>query len=354
MNRDPEAINSFLAWLFQDPSLTDSESSGDAPDISFGLHGSDITDLHRNIQNRLVAEEHMMNSSNLSQFQSDSLSDLSLDPSSPSHVGDLPAVQDRFHALLKRRLRAEIAQKPPVFPWESDPTSYESESKDLVAADSVPMKGWVQQIQERLPVPMSEELLVGLLQRCQAMAHSSLQRGAQLVRAVESLFPDEPQTLNQLAGLVLTSPVRGGELASSFRGASETASRFPSHYESATPVQKMALSLLAAQEIMENLTLFVSETAQTAVRHIPTDYGSLSIHTSFAPYTRGLKVEVQLPCGGHLQLNGPDGSSVARRDQAGPLSVELFDVTGDRTYCLDIQLNTSEAVSLKFAIQLDA
>ncbi|NJR51387.1 MAG: hypothetical protein HC780_19205 [Leptolyngbyaceae cyanobacterium CSU_1_3] len=32
--------------------------------------------------------------------------------------GEIPAVQDRFHALLKRRLQFEIEQKPPLFPWE--------------------------------------------------------------------------------------------------------------------------------------------------------------------------------------------------------------------------------------------
>ncbi|MEO1519335.1 MAG: PatU [Cyanobacteria bacterium J06633_2] len=345
MNRDSEAINSILAWLFQDPSLTERDSSGEASDLSNGLKGSGTSDLHRNILNRSVAEGHTINDSDFSIFQMDSQSGASLNPSFSSHVGDLPAVQDRFHALLKRRLRAEIAQKPPVFPWESNPTTYGTESEDLVAAESVPMKGWVQQIQKKLPVPMSEELVAGLLQRCQEMAHSSLQRGAQLVRAVESLFPDEPQTLNHLAGLVLTSPARSPEL--------QTGTKFPGHYETATPVQKMALSLLAAQEIMENLTLFVSKKAQTAVRSIPTDYGSLAIETKFDPFVNALKVEVQLPCGGHLQLSGSDGSSVARRDQAGLATVELFDVEGDRTYFLDVQLNAAEPVALKFAIQLD-
>jgi hypothetical protein len=345
MNRDSEAINSLLAWLFQDPSLNENEPSGDVPDIQSGRKSSGISDLHRNTSYRSVAEGHPINDSNFSISQMDSHSDASLNPSLPSHVGDLPAVQDRFHALLKRRLRAEIAQKPPVFPWESSPTSYGSESEDLVAAESVPMKGWVQQIQKKLPVPMSEELVAGLLQRCQDMAHSSLQRGAQLVKAVESLFPEEPQTLNHLAGLVLTSPARSGEL--------QTATNFPTHYDAATPVQKMALSLLAAQAIMENLTLFVSKTTQTAVRHVPTDDGSIAITTRFDPFVKALKVEVQLPCGGHLELSGAEGSSVARRDQAGAATVELFDVAGDRPYFLDIQLSSSESVSLKFAIQLD-
>ncbi len=345
MNRDAEATSNFLAWLFQDPSLTNHASSGSESTHDGGLNGSDATDLHRNTYHRSIAEEISMNTSNLSGSYSDSSSDLSLELSSPSHVGDLPAVQDRFHALLKRRLRAEIAQRPPVFPWESDPVNYEAESEDLAAAECVPMKGWVQQIQDRLPVPMSEEFIAGLLQRCQSMVHSSLQRGAQLVRAVESFFPDEPQTLNHLAGLVLSSnAVRGSDFKST--------ADYPSHYDAATPVQKMALSLLAAQEIMDNLTLVVSAESPTVVRQIQTDYGSLSIQTRFDSLMNRLKVEVQLPCGGRLQLSSSEGNSVAHRDQPGLLSAELFDVRGDRTYFLDIHLDTSDAMSLKFAIQI--
>ena len=344
MNRDAEATNNFLAWLFQDPALTDNASSGSQPGIDAGLNGSDTTDLHGNIQNSSIAEAKNMHTNNLSRPYLDFSSDLSLEMSSPSHFGDLPAVQDRFHALLKRRLRAEIAQKPPLFPWESNSINYESESEDLAKAECVPMKGWVQQIQERLPVPMSEELLAGLLQRCQSMVHSSLQRGAQLVRAVESLFPEEPQTLNHLAGLVLTSPARSPEL--------QSASGYPSHYNAATPVQKMALSLLAAQEIMDNLTLTLSVSTPTEIRQIQTDYGSLAIRTFFEKPTNHLKVEVELPCGGRLQLSSPEGHSVAHRDQRGILSAELFDVTSNHIYCLDVQLDVHEKMALKFAIQL--
>lgn len=344
MNRDAEATNNFWAWLFQDPSLANQSSSGSQSSSNTGLRGSDMTDLHRNTTTRSIAEENVMNLSNLSRPYSDSPSEPSLEPSSSFYVGDLPAVQDRFHALLKRRLRAEIAQKPPLFPWESDTINYESESEDLAAAEYVPMKGWVQQIQDRLPVPMTEEFLAGLLQHCQALVHSSLQRGVQLVNAVESLFPDESQTLNHLAGLVLTSPARSPEL--------QSVSGYPSHYEDATPVQKMALSLLAAQEIMDNLTLVVSAKHPTDSRHIQTDYGTLSIHTLFENQASRLKVEAQLPGGGRLQLSSSEGQSSAHRDQPGALSAELFDVRGDRTYFLEVQLDTNEPLSLKFAVKL--
>ncbi len=344
MNRDAEVTNNFWVWLFQDPSLADQPSSGSQSVSDTESKGSDIADLHRNATTCSTAEENVMDISNLSQPYSDSPSEPSLETSSPSHVGDLPAVQDRFHALLKRRLRAEIAQKPPLFPWESDTVNYESESEDLAAAECVPMKGWVQQIQDRLPVPMTEEFLAGLLQHCQALVHSSLQRGAQLVNAVESLFPDESHTLNHLAGLVLTSPARSPEL--------QSASGYPSHYDVATPVQKMALSLLAAQEIMDTLTLGVSARYPTDSRQIYTDYGTLSIHALFDKKADRLKVEVQLPCGGRLHFSSLEGQSITQRDQPGSLSAELFDVKGDRTYFLEIQLNAQEPLSFKFAVQL--
>jgi hypothetical protein len=46
--------------------------------------------------------------------------------------GEIPAVQDRFHALLKRRLLIEAQQKPPVFPWEKEAVDYDAESSPEV------------------------------------------------------------------------------------------------------------------------------------------------------------------------------------------------------------------------------
>lgn len=350
MNRDAEAVNDLLAWLFQDPSLTDEKPSGERASSDAGARRSDLTDLHSNTLNSSVAEEQNSMCAHLSSAHSDPSRPSSPEGVSMFNVGDIPAVQDRFQALLKRRLRAEIARKPPLFPWESESCDYESESNDVRGAEFVPAKAWTHSIQDRIPVPMSDQLLAGLLQQCQAVVQSSLQRGIQLVRAVESLFPGEAQTLNQLAGLVLTSPARSATL-----GAPPTIQGlpgFPPHYDAATPTQKMALSLLAAREIIDALTLKVSAENPCATQRWYADQGVLTVQAIFDARSKRLKVEADLPCTGSLTVRSGEAQASAQRTQAGSLSVELFDVAMDRHYSLDVQLDQDEPTALSFVIQL--
>lgn len=354
MNRDAEAMNDFLAWLFQDPELTDDTSSGD--NLSDSCDSADYTQsdsqgLRPNNLKRSVAEEQPTMQTDLSSDYSELSSDSSPEQSSLFNVGEIPAVQDRFYALLKRRLRTEIARKPPVFPWESEAYNYEPEFQDLSAADSVPNKAWAEHIQNRIPVPMSDQLLAELIQRCQTLAQSSLQRGAQLVQAVESMFPGEGQTLNHLAGLVLTSPARSATLTSP--AAARSLPGVPDHYDAATPVQQMALSLLAAQEIIECLTLNLSKSTPTDSCQWRTPMGALSVEAGFDARSQRLNVEAQLPCAGKLQLQGSGIETMAQRTSQGPLNVELFEAEIDSIYSLDIELEQGgDRSSLTFAIHI--
>ncbi|NJM46387.1 MAG: hypothetical protein HC860_09575 [Alkalinema sp. RU_4_3] len=120
-------------------------------------------------------------------------------------------MQDRFYALLKHRLQSEIQQNPPRFPWEQTAMDYRDEVA-LTPAFAVDLRSlWLAQLRRlSLPVAMPDNVLAQLLEQCQSLAASSLKEGAKLVKAVEALFPEEGVALNQLAGLVLVSPVRGG------------------------------------------------------------------------------------------------------------------------------------------------
>ncbi|MGB3494090.1 MAG: hypothetical protein WBA57_15275 [Elainellaceae cyanobacterium] len=351
MNRDAEAINDLLAWLFQDPDPADDVSSG-ADSSTFADHqSSDAQGLNPDNLKRSVAEERRTMPSPLSSNHSERSSDDRLpEQSSLFNVGEISAVQDRFHALLKRRLRTEIARKPPVFPWESEAYGYDSEFQDLAPATSAQTKAWAEQIQNRIPVPMSEQILTELLQRCQTLAQSSLQRGVQLVQAVESLFPGEGQTLNHLAGLVLTSPARSATLSSPT--AAQSLPGFPSHYDAATPVQQMALSLLAAQEIIESLTLKLSSDQPTTSCQWSTSLGNLSVKAGFDARLQRLNVEALLPCAGKLQLQGSGIETMAQRTSSGTLNVELFEAEVDSIYSLDIELEQGDRSSLTFAIHV--
>lgn len=266
--------------------------------------------------------------------------------------GEIPAVQDRFHALLKRRFQVEAQRKPPLFPWEKEITDYDAEAvgerapRPVFAATSV----WMTQLRDlQLPVPMPEHVLTELLTRCQAIVTSSLREGAKLVKAVDTLFPGQAQLLNDVAGYVMVSPARSS-MASLQALAAKAGIEFPDQYEAAIETQQMALSLLAARDIMNTLTLTVSPKHPQLEREWLTELGAFSLrsHYHFGGGTVRLRVDAELPCGGSLQFQGEEFRSLADRDTAGGLSLEIRDFVPDRTYPLEVRLGEQDL--LVFAI----
>lgn len=283
--------------------------------------------------------------------------------------GEIPAVQDRFHALLKRRLQIEIQRHPPLFPWETEITDYDTENAtagilhtvDAAPAEKVPVgvgttspgmaapqKGpspvWLAQLQQlSLPVSMPEMVLGELFNQCQQVLQSSLREGERLVQAVESLFPGQNQRLNYLAGLVLAS--------SAPRGSREQVASLES-YETAAPAQQMVLSMLAAREIMDALTLTPSLDRPRVERQWQTDAGVLTLETLFDPSQTGSKLQVRgdLPCGGRLSFMAENAQATAQRANSGRLSVEVFDLPPNRTYTLEVQLQSPNPSPLIFAV----
>ena len=372
MNRDADATSNdpkgfsqsfpqdVWDWLFPNPASDNfGVPSGEGTTDLLGSDGSGDSERNVNSGNQRNADTQNVMLTNLSQPNlSSTQSDV--EASTQSHVGDtvsfefgeMSAVQDRFHALLKRRLRDEIERNPPLFPWESDICDYEPEVLDWEPSQLVPVSIWLKQIQERLPVPMSDQMVAELFSRCQTVVHGSLQQGAKLVQAVESLFPGQDQTLNYLARLVLTPSFRDGSDKLQTDG-------FPSHYDVATPEQQMALSLIAVSEILESLTLHVSATSPNATRQWATSTGDIQVTVQYQEQHQGqqvsrLRVESLVPCQGHLTLQGMAGETMTHRDDAGCMSLELFDVEPNQTYRLTVQLADGAKSPLVFSIQVDS
>jgi hypothetical protein len=264
-------------------------------------------------------------------------------------LGDIPVVQDRFHALLKRRLQAEIEQHPPLFPWESELSDYAAEPVDSVTPALVPTGFWEAQLKDRLSIPVTlpEGVLATLLRQCQSVLQLSLREGAKLVQAVESLFPGESSTLNQLAGLVLAPPTR------SETSALANPAGLPQTYDAATQPQQMALSLLAAREILSLLTLPVSAAQPTATRQWLTAAGPLTVTTDYQPHLGQLRIQSDLPCQGSITLQGESAQAIAQRASQGRLAVELFDLVPGQTYTVTITIAELNQ-PLMFAIPLNA
>jgi hypothetical protein len=265
----------------------------------------------------------------------------------PLNSGDIPAVQDRFYALLKHRLQSEIQLRPPLFPWEQTVADYQD---DIVpVAETVVIPGinvrslWLAQLRRlALPIALPDAVLVRLVNKCQELASSPLREGAKLVQAVESLFPGESSTLNQLAGFVLVSPARSG-----FSSLQEKlGSDLPVSYEEAIPTQQMVLSLLAAREIFSALTIKISATKPEVRYEWATEAGALIIQTNYQVNDGNatLRVVGTLPCGSRLELRGAGRRALAERLDAGPLSVELTDLNPTQTCVLEVQLGEGETV----------
>ncbi|MGK7889398.1 MAG: hypothetical protein AB4042_08685 [Leptolyngbyaceae cyanobacterium] len=353
MNRDADAAQAFLVWLLQNPTsdlpLEPSREPTSDPTGTHeftGVHTSEVrsqTEQTMNPVHQHNAETHNTMLT-FSQPTLSSLAQASGEDSLSFELGEMSAVQDRFYAVLKRRLQSEIAQNPPLFPWESEVLDYETE---VVAVTMAPVSAWIRQIQSRLPVPMPEQVLTTLFGQCQGIAHRSLQQGVKLVQSVESLFPDEAEMLIYLAQLVLAPSFRDG-------GDRLPTEGFPSHYDVATPVQQMALSLMAAAEILDDLTLKVSSQRPRAERQWTTatvENIDVTVTYQFQPSPR-LRVESRVPCASHLILNGAAGEARSHRDDAGCIGVELFDISPNQTYQLTLHPSDDKLLSLVLAIQV--
>lgn len=253
--------------------------------------------------------------------------------------GEQPAVQDRFHSLIKHRLRAEIERKPPRFPWETEVYDYDSDRSEQIISDRVPPL-WAIQLQNlSLPVPMPDGLLTQLFEQCQEVVQLSLKEGEKLIQSVKDLFPGQPDTLNHLAGLVLaSSPPRGPQAG------------LPAHYDQATPAQQMALSLLAARTMLEATTLRLSESQSAIDRQWQTTAGPLLLKATYAPTEGRVQVQAELPYPGQLSFRSSKAEAIAHSASAGKLNVSLSCLDSNQTYALEIRL--TDQPPIEFAVCL--
>jgi hypothetical protein len=269
--------------------------------------------------------------------------------------GDIQAVQDRFYALLKHRLQSEIQLNPPLFPWEQSIAEYQDDVP-VTAAMAIPgidtRSLWLAQLRRlSLPVTLPDAVLVQLLNKCQSLATSPLREGAKLVQAVESLFPGEFRALNQMAGWVMVSPARSGYASLQEKLGGDD---FAMDYDAAMPTQQMVLSLLAAREILNALSLTVTAAQPAARYEWATDAGVLVLQTHYHIINGAatLRIDGTLPCGSTLELRGASRRSLAESSQAGQLSVELTDLHSGQNCVLEVRLGQTDAIT--FTIHLDA
>ncbi|MCC5628355.1 PatU [Nostoc sphaeroides CHAB 2801] len=260
-------------------------------------------------------------------------------------LGEIPTVLDRFQAVLKNRLQTQAQEHPPLFPWETQLIDY-PDFVDEPSMTLVPTWGWmVQQSKLNLPLPLPERVFQQLLEKCQSMVTSSVPLGAKLVQVVENFFPNESQALNDIAGLVLRSTYRSVSTL-------ETMPNIQSDYADLQPRQQMALSLLAAKQLLENLTLPLSATSPVVERQWLTTVGNLNIRVEYQSVGKLTKllVQAELPVKGTLTLRGSGTLAMATSSTPGYLSVELGCEQLNPTYTLEVEFTEIDEQPLLFVI----
>lgn len=379
MDNDSDNIRNLLLWLFYEfdptfspPSGNGSTSEANSTRASLFEVGSDATSMkpvHQKGSEEASSYPSTFSSASFTGALQPRFSAASRNASLVSawsqtaqsfNFGEIHAVQERFQALLKQRLLLEYESRPPLFPWESEVSEYPAEVADSVTTAVSPLGStlWSAHMGAlKVPGLLPAALMNTLLERCQKIARSPVKQGVRLVRAVEDLFPESSDMLEPIATMVLVPAYRSEQ--STQDAVIQQLASAAGGYESALPEQQMALSMLAAQEILGALTFSVSADKPCVQRSWITTVGALKLTVSYeasdeasAPKSSELKVIAVLPAGGEVRLCDGDVEKLAVRSQPGTLDLALAEPTVGKTYVMEVSLQAEEH-SLNFAIHVD-
>ena len=263
-------------------------------------------------------------------------------------LGEIPMIENRVQTLLKERFKMnmENEDKLPFYPWESEKIP---EYPEVKLPRLVPSKHtWTAQRQNlrwgRLFIPITENVFAQLLDSCQNLVLSGLQEGAKMVKAVEDLFPGQSQLLNDMSNRVLLGATRDGL----------DPNLIPKNYEEANSKQQMLLSLLAAKDIINSLTINCRPNELTVPRRWETAMGTMILEAEYRvpenESDRSLRIKARMPAAGKLQLKGAETVVSQQRTVKGVLEVQLLNPQPDQTYELNVGFQNSSVKPLRFAV----
>lgn len=344
MNRDSDITKAILLKLLLEAASEDGRQSGD-PHLANSTPLDGLFPSSSDWDSSRPSSNISPSGSRSAEPSEQSLADfyrvdppIGADPNAVFDPGDLPLVETHFEAVLKRRLKQEIAQRPPLFPWERELQDYPDVLNPNLGLATV----WLNHLRS-LPVPteLPEDVLTELLNQCQQVAARTTQTGRRLILAVESLFPDQPQLLDTIALAVARPAYRSGAVAS-----------LAVDYNTASPQQQVALAMLAAHHIFESLSLTLSATEPSASRTWLTVAGPLTVTATYDGHQLNLGVE--MPQAGAIALSGPGESLHCDRATPGQLVATVAQPQPQSLYTLGISLGEDSAPPLQFQLHLEA
>jgi hypothetical protein len=255
-------------------------------------------------------------------------------------------IQFRTNQLIENRLKDELIAKDELiganpgalFAWEPEiPSDCESSI-------------WVPQLNKlRINKTLPKQVLIRLFEKSQEVVQSSFREGMRLVHAIEELFVGQnSQELYNIAKLVVQSNYRSGGLITDELETDE----LEIDYETALPQQQILLSLLAAKELIDSLTISVSPEQTFAKHQWMTHFGSLTIEVRYQlEDVPALQITGQLPCEGYLELQVEPAPVIIECLSSGKFKYELLNPQSNQTYPLKVQPGEQNLYPLTFAIQ---
>lgn len=343
MKRDSDIISDLMHWLFQQPASGEPNPSGDVDfpvDVSGQpIYSDEASDRASSALNRFDVGNH-----GTTDYDIDDLEAFEVNQRSGTNPifnsGDIPAVQNHFESLLKRRLRQEIEHNPPLFPWETAMDDY----PDVVTSDVAAPSVWLNHLHDLdIPSALPDEVLSCLLTRCQDLTQQTLQSGVRLIKAVETLFPDPATNLDPIARMVMmpayrSAPIPLAEL----------------DYVTATAPQRAALSMMAARAIFDRLEITLSPRQPEVNREWLTAAGLMTLRVAYDPQGDGaLQARLSLPTAGRLQFGTAAQAVAAERGAPGILEVVLAAPQRGQRFPLLVQLDTQDRAPLQFMVTFD-
>jgi hypothetical protein len=276
--------------------------------------------------------------------------DATIDEELLADMNDLNAIELRFQSLIKERLLRETELNPPLFPWETGTEAYLMEEMPEREASNESETVWQPQLAAfNIPFKMPQPILGRLISACSEAVQSINPQGIKLVRAVESLFSVEPLMLHQLANWVLATP------QASRSGAGVV---LEGDFQTADEQQRIVMSMMAAQKIMEGLAIAVSPTKPTASFRWETTLGAIAIEANYIAESstslgKTIQLLIRLPQGGQAIWESAQGSASAARMYPGELYLTLVDCQINGVYPVTISFNQVNQEPLTVAITLN-
>jgi len=266
-------------------------------------------------------------------------------------VGDIPAVQTRFNALIERRLRVEIERNLPLFPWEDRVLDYDLE----MASDETVQLAWLRRLRQiELPVGLPDRALLSIFTRCQELARQPLQDGIQIVRAIEHLFPNADRLLHELTGTFLQEATARDDSSLKARALelARSGGNLPESFDRASLPQQALLAMLAAREIFQDLTFELTPETPRLARQWSIDRGDLAIAVEVTE-ADALQVRCTVPTACTVRLSDATRADSIEGDRGETLELAIDGVAAGQTYSLAIDDGQPHTTPLQFTIRLD-